>query len=1093
MTTVKFNGQEWRDITVSEINRLPMRSSFFAFEGFGKAARRRMESSSRFQSLDGEWDFKWLTDIKKLKSAWYTSNYHSDSWGKLSVPANWQLKGFGYPVYINKGYDFFDYHSATNPKPLEGFEGHPPAPHLPKYVNQIGTYRRQVRIDPHWRGKRIILHIGACRSAHYVWLNGRPVGYGLDSKLPSEYDIAPYIDWGAPHQQIVLQVFHWSIGSYLEDQDCWRLSGIERSVYLYSTPLCYVSDLQLECSLRNKWQDGNFNLTVRLANSASQVHHVHCSVRLKRRRALHYQEGEIELGAGEQSTLLFSAELPMVAAWSAEFPNLYTLQIRLQSYVSVEKRRNNTTYEYIRIPCGFRSTEIQEGKLLINGKAVMLRGVNRHEFSIHQGFVADEKTMLNDIRLMKQHNINAVRTSHYPNHPRWYELCDYYGLYLVDEANIESHGMGYGSASLSHDPAWRMHHEQRVMRMVQRDCNHPSIIIWSLGNESGGGRNFYYCYQKLRSLDSSRPIQYEGVGYSPTSDIYCPMYASPDMVEKYATGKAASLTADSIIRKVPSGSRNRPLILCEYAHAMGNSVGNLSEYWRLFRRYPNLQGGFIWDWVDQALYLYDKNRQSYFGYGGDFGPASLPNPDGDFCCDGLLDAERRPYPHLLEVKQLYQPFDFQLLSILPLVVECLNLQDFRDCSELSLRWELTSGGLSLAAGRQRRLRCAAGSRLKLILAEKLPPVSMPGCLYLTLTIHQAGREALIPKNYPRATKQIKIETVPPPLLSSRVPTLPPGLSRTAQYLLSMEKSGSQRIIENESSRLIFDVTKGGISKWEVKRESLLLRGAIPNFWYPPTDNDYGNNFVELAQPWYKARAQMQATITKEEFARDRYRVIVQYHFATLSVFVRLNYTFYSNGMGVLAAHYEFKAGGPSEVGCVGIELLFPSLLDNMHWFGRGTHESYPDRKESALMALHSAKISEQRMPYVRPQEFANHCDCQWLSLQSPEGKGLLFVAATPLHFQATNYLPEDFDHLPRKSQRHAIDLSRRDLIALRINCQQRGVGGNDSWGAQPLNQYRVFLPNSFSFQLAMAPLHRQQPQQIAHYAYLIHQDLFGRS
>ena len=1094
MSPVKFNGQEWRDLTLSEINRLPMRSSFFAFESFGKAGRRRPESSSRFQSLDGEWDFKWQTDIRKLKSAWCTRNYNSSSWKKLLVPANWQLKGYGYPVYINKGYDFFDYNNATNPKPLKGFEGTPPAPRLPKYVNQIGTYRRQFKIDPHWQGKRIILHIGACRSAHYLWLNGHPVGYGLDSKLPSEYDIVSCIDWEAPYQQIVLQIFHWSVGSYLEDQDCWRLSGIERSVYLYSTPLCYVSDLQLECGLRNDWQDGHFSLAVLLTNSAIKAHHVHCTVRMKRRGTLFYQEREAEVGANEQSTLHFSAELPMIAAWSAEAPNLYTLQIRLQSGDSTNKgKRENSATEYIHIPCGFRSSEIQEGKLLINGKAVTLRGVNRHEFSIYQGFVADEKTMLSDIRLMKQHNINAVRTSHYPNHPRWYELCDHYGLYLIDEANIESHGMGYGAASLSHDPAWRMHHEQRVARMVQRDRNHPAIIIWSLGNESGGGKNFHYSYQKLRSLDHSRPIQYEGVGYSPTSDIYCPMYASPDMVERYASGKPFSHQAGAITRKVPSGSHNRPLILCEYAHAMGNSVGNLREYWQLFRRWPNLQGGFIWDWVDQAFYLHDKNRQSYFGYGGDFGPTSLPNPDADFCCDGLLDAERRPYPHLLEVKRFYQPFDFHLISTFPLVVECVNLQDFRDCSALSLRWQLTSGGLPLAAGRRRRLRCAAGSSLKLILAEKLPPLPMPDCVYITLTLCQVRRETLIPKNYPLATIQIKIETIPPSLLPNKIPTLPHGLSRTSRYLLPMEKSGSKRIIENERSRLTFDISKGRISKWEINRQSLLLRGAIPNFWYPPTDNDYGNYFVELAQPWYKARTEMRATIAKEEFSRDRYRVIVEYHFGTLPLFVTFTYTFYSNGMGLLDAHYEFKEEGVSEVGCVGIELLFPSLLDNMHWLGRGLHESYPDRKESALIALHSSKISEQRMPYVRPQEFANHCDCRWFALKSPRGGGLLFVAATPLHFQATNYLSEDFEHLPHKSQRHTIDLSRRNLIALRINCQQRGVGGNDSWGAHPLDQYRILLPNSFSFQLAITPLHHQPLRHIARYAHLIHQDLFGRN
>ena len=933
-------------------------------------------------------------------------DYDSSRWDRLTVPSNWQLHGYGYPVYINKGYDFFNYNDKEHPDWLPGFEGIPPAPRLPEKVNQVGTYRRRFVIPRRWRGKRVILHIGGCRSAHYVWINGCAVGYGTDSKLPSEYDVSDAIGWGQRTQQITVRVFHWSVGSYLEDQDCWRLSGIERDVYLYARDLCFVQDVRCTAGLHNRYLDGALKLVVDLHNQRDTVCAVRCVVELRYAPTgapLHAPVvslvHEEHLAAHHHTTLEFAATLDRVQRWSSEAPHLYRLLVSVEKTVS-ENGRSHTEYDFISLWCGFRSVEMREGLLLVNGARIEIHGVNRHEFSIERGFVMTPAVMEQDIRLMKCHNINAVRGSHYPNHPYWYELCDRYGVYVIDEANLESHGMGYGSQSLSYNRNWRLHHEQRVMRMVQRDRNHACIIIWSMGNESGAGRNFTQCYRLIKSLDGSRPVQYEGVGDGEATDIYCPMYLTPQNAKRYAVGHAYTVVCDTEPRTIEaieasevseaSPTRAKPLILCEYAHALGNSVGNLSEYTALFQKYPQLQGGFMWEWVDQAFRLYSEN-QPYYGYGGDYGPASLPNPFMDFCCDGLLNADRHPYPQLAEVKYQYQPFLFEIVSSTPLRVQLTNRQTFASYDALYLAWRVQLNGQCQVRGRKAIPECPAGAsyRCDLLGAVKFKEGAE---YFLEVQLCTTHKSPMLPKDYPVATAQLPL--LPPH--STAQPALDHEYThkrikrRRRSVFVRGGARDSERTITFPNSQIDFDLGAGSVSTWKSGAHRLVQRGMFPNMWYPPTDNDYGSGFVKRMQGWFGAQDLLQARVLSEHHDPHRYRISVEYDLRPhLPLRALFNYSFHECGIVLLGCTFDFYAHHTlKEVGCVGFTTSLSPLLDRLVWYGRGPHESYADRKEGAAVGLYHTALSAQRMPYVRPQEFGNRSDCRWAALQERTGLAL---------------------------------------------------------------------------------------------------------
>ena len=1055
MSGIKFSGHEWRDTECLAVNRLPMRSHFFAFETEKGACDGQPMLSKRFQSLNGTWKFRYVTDTKALEKVWTARDCDTRDWDDMAVPGNWQLHGHGYPVYINKGYDFFDYSDHASPTWLPGFRPDEcPAPELPKFVNQVGTCRRSFSIDSAWRDMRVILHVGGCRTAHYLWINGIGVGYGLDSKLPSEYEISDYIDWNEDEQQIVLQVYHWSVGTYLEDQDCWRLSGIERDVYLYATPQCFAQDIAVEAGLTNDYQDGVLRARITCANMEKEAKNARLLLSASLiadnagveggSDAIDCFQREISLAAAAEEQVNFSVEIPRVRAWSAECPHLYFL--RIVTCRVDDSSEPQAVQEHIHLPCGFRSTEIKDGRLCINGRPIMIRGVNRHEFDPQHGFAVTREVMERDIALIKQYNINAVRGSHYPSHPYWYELCDRYGLYVVAEANVESHGMGYDERSLSRSIAYRQHHIDRVKRMIHRDRNHPSIIIWSLGNESGDGENFAHSYRCAHEEDGSRPVQYEGVGYSEYSDIYCPMYLSPALIEQYAQEKSYTHSADASQRSVPAEKRSKPLILCEYAHAMGNSVGNLREYASLFHTHPHLQGGFVWEWTDQSFYCQTADGRPYYGYGGDFGPPSLPNPFADFCCDGLLSADRKPYPHLHELKFWYQPFRISLYKKDPLTVTLINDHLFSDSSDYYMRWEIRSGSQSLAAGRLDTIECAAEQTVHLKLDCNLQQVYRDAAetsvimgIYLDIALCRKRGNKLVPRNHIAALCQLPLDLSTQPEEDS------------------LELIEKKHIPQMNFERKMNDA--------DAAKLIALAKSLTPNFWIPPNDNDYGNQFAARVRPLWNCHEAMSCEFSPDNL--NRKAGVFHYEHCDLKLDTRIAYRLLTDRPSILidSTFSLEKSEKLDEVACIGCVLRLDRRFDRVSWYGRGPHENYCDRKDSAHMGIYREQVSEQSMPYVRPQEFGNHCDCQWMLFEDNDGHGIRIDAPQPLQMQATRFAMEDFDHEASKRMLHSIDAEagRSDTIFVRLNIQQRGVGGNDSWGSEPLPPYRIFLPWSVSF------------------------------
>ncbi|MCD4731221.1 MAG: DUF4981 domain-containing protein [Bacteroidales bacterium] len=638
-------------------NKVLPHSYFIPFPDEQSAMNLANEDSPFYKSLSGIWKFNWVSDPANKPTEFMKPEYNVNDWDDIPVPSNWELEGYGIPIYVNQPYEW-----TEDPNP----------PYVPHEYNPVGSYRRSFEVPENWEDKEVFIHLGAVKSAFYIWINGKYAGYSQGSKTPAEWNITEFLQSG--ENIVALQIYRWSDGSYLECQDFWRISGIERDVFLYATPKVYIRDFFVKSTLTNDYRNGLFNLHVDVHNKTQYVDDYKILVQIldSSQNIIFDKNKDITFTSTGDAFANYNQIINDPLKWTAETPNLYTLLISLQ--------QDNKIIETVKHSIGFRTSEIKNAQLLVNGKAVLLKGVNRHEHDPVTGHLISRESMEQDIRLMKENNINAVRTSHYPDDPYWYELCDKYGLYVIDEANIESHGMGYGARSLAKDPAWMDAHLDRIVRMVERDKNHPSIIIWSMGNEAGDGINFTAGYKWIHARDDSRPVHYERAGLGLNSDIYCPMYASIGHIENYA-------------RKQPE----KPLILCEYAHAMGNSTGNLQDYWDVIEKYDALQGGFIWDWVDQGLLKTDENGVDYFAYGGDYGPEDVPS-DGNFCANGLVSADRKPHPALAEVKKVYQNIQFNLQILPGGEVEIKNMFDFINLDRFNIYWEITGDGTELAKG-----------------------------------------------------------------------------------------------------------------------------------------------------------------------------------------------------------------------------------------------------------------------------------------------------------------------------------------------------------------------------------------------------------
>ncbi len=996
---------EWNNTDIVQVNKLDPHTTLFPFENMELAISGKKETSQNFLSLNGKWKFHFSEKPSERPMDFYKDEFDVGSWEEINVPGNWELQGYGIPIYVNTTYEW-----TNDPKP----------PLIPTDHNPVGSYRRSFQPPAGWVGQPVFIHLGAVKSAFYIWVNGHKVGYSQGSKTPAEFDITEFIHPG--ENSLALEVYRWSDGSWLECQDFWRISGIERDVYLYSSPKVMVYDFFANASLTNNYQDGLLSLTGEVRNFNAGKGKYSLAVTLLQGNAKLFDEViDFKFKNEVKQDFELTKLLPAARAWTAETPNLYTLVLNLSG--------KGMESVYYRAYIGFRTSEVRHGLLQINGKPVTIKGVNRHEHDEFNGHVVSRELMLKDIQLMKQNNINTVRTSHYPNDPYWLELCDKYGLYVIDEANIESHGMGYKpDRTLGNNPVFRKSHLDRTKRMVERDKNHPSVIIWSLGNEAGDGVNFDTTYHWIKWRDTSRPVQYERALGGKNTDIYCPMYTRIHDLLKYA-GEV----------------QEKPLILCEYAHAMGNSTGNFKDYQDVIESNRQLQGGCIWDWVDQGIAKYTAEGTKYWAYGGDFGPADVPS-DGTFCLNGLVFPDRTPHPGLIEVKKVFQNIEFTPLKFSFDEIEIRNKFNFINLDQFAIYWELETGGEILQDGMVNGADVPPGES-RIFSLQMVPFKPEPGKEYfLNLTAFKIAGDEMVPAGHIVAFEQFEI---PVPMQENQT-SVPPGKGAIAVF----DDSDYIRI-EASNVSFSFDKSNGWLSSLKNKGEEMLHEGLALNFWRAPIENDFGNGMPERLGVWKHAGKnaelmEMSHTLNN----KDNYEVSVKYWIPEVSSFYYLDYEI--NKAGQVRVSGCLKAGNKDlpPMPRFGMTLALPEGYENLTWFGRGPHENYSDRKESAFVGVYESTVRDQYVPYIAPEENGYKTDTRWISLTNESGEGIKFIGDPYVCFSALHFKMDDLDRKQRDGY-HTIDLKERPETYLHIDLAQMGVGGDNSWGAKTHAEYTI--------------------------------------
>ncbi|MEA5457988.1 glycoside hydrolase family 2 TIM barrel-domain containing protein [Arcicella sp. LKC2W] len=1016
---------EWLDPYVTEVNRLPARASAFAYENRELAMAGNKSSSKNFFSLNGNWKFKWVPKPSLKPANFYEENYDDTRWDNFKVPSNWEFAGYGTPIYVNIPYEFDtrfkssdDWGATYGSKILNNTP--PPIPE----DNPVGSYRKKFTLPTDWSGKEVFINLGAVKSAFYIYVNGRKVGYGEDSKLESEFDITEYVHTG--ENVIALEVYRWSDGSYLECQDMWRISGIERDVYLYATPKLDLRDFRVTSILDNNYRNGLFTLDADIQNFSYYDLPATVSAEILDANGvsvLKLENPKPEMvKSTEKQRITLKGEIPNVAQWSAEIPNLYALVLTLTD-------KDGKVLEVIKRKIGFRTSEIKNGQLLVNGKPIYIKGVNRHEHDPVSIHVISEERMIQDIQIMKSLNINAVRTSHYPNHPRWYELCDEYGMYLVDEPNIESHEMGYGlNQTLGNNPVFLNSHIRRTQRMFERDKNHASIIIWSLGNEAGNGWNFYNTYTWLKEHDTTRPVQYERAELEWNTDIVCPMYPDIEAMEKYA-----------------QRYKDRPYIMCEYAHAMGNSVGNFKEYWDMIEKYPNLQGGFIWDWVDQGVII-EKAGKKVYGYGGDWGAKDI-NSDKNFLCNGLVDPERQLHPHALEVKKVYQNIKLENVGLNQ--IEVKNAFSFRNLDNFSLNWSILEEGVEIDRGKIDNLTGIGAGKMKIFTISPKSGLRAGREYFLNVSIKTKSPEPLLAVNSEMAYEQFPLNTI-----KRQAPNLSIGKTST------VNEAGSKITVVGSDFIIVFDKEIGTISSFVKQGIALIKKGPMPDFWRAANDNDFGASTQKKSRIWLKTGKIEPVSDAKVSVVSGNPRIIFTKKILNGDALYTTTYDVDGDGNIKVKNKFDALRGNYPMMMRFGNQMVIPKEFTTLKWYGRGPHESYWDRKTSATVGQYEGKVEDQYHPYIRPQESGNKADVRWASLTNNKGRGLMILQDTDfLNVNAINHSQEDLDPAEDKAQYHSGDLVSREDIYLNVDLQQTGVAGIDSWGHLPLEKYRLNYKN----------------------------------
>lgn len=1027
------NAQEaipyWQNEKINAENREPMHASYFVYENEALLAKNDWKLSENYLDINGLWKFKYVASPNDLPSGFEKSDFNDTTWDDFKIPANWDVNGYGYPIYTNTTYDFAKY-IAINP------------PFVPTKYNPTGVYRRAITIDKNWDGKQIFLHIGTAKSNLTVWINGVYVGYGEDGKLPQEFDITSFLKTGK--NTITLKVMKWSDGSYLECQDFWRMSGITRESYLYARNKVHIKDVEITPDLDASYANGTLKVTAELSEFSKKDNYS-LEVQLK--------EGETIVATQSQkinvanTKLFFDFAVNNPKKWSAEVPNLYQV-----IFILIDKKGN--VVEVIPQNVGFRKIEIKGGQLLVNGQAVYIKGVNRQETDPTTGQTISKARMEEDLKLLKQYNINALRMSHYPNDEYFYELCDQYGIYLVDEANLESHGMGYElSKTLGNKPDWELAHLQRIQRMVERDKNHPSIIIWSMGNEAGNGYNFYRAYLWLKNRDASRPIQYERASYAGwdgksmkfdwDSDIINPQYSAPTAMEEYIT----SIT-----------NPERPYILSEYAHAMGNSMGNFKDYWDVFRAHKNFQGGFIWDMIDQSVYKTREDGTKVFAYGGDFGPKDVPS-DNNFLNNGVFNPERQPHPHAFEMRKVYQNILTSWGNKDAATIKVFNEFFFKNLSNVRLQWQLVLDGVVDTTGTIETLDVNPQESKNFVL-----PIHLEGKkfkeAFINLSYQLKQEEPFLPKNFEIATEQLAFKG------NWKNDVKIKGIAK-----ISVDKTANSITFKSDKTKITFDKKTGFISGYTFENQAVLKEGyqLRPDFWRAPNDNDFGAGLQHQLLPWKEAM--QNPTLLTWNFTTTKENVVVVkaiYSLPQVSAELILEYEINSNGeLNVVQKLNIDKTKEVPMLPRFGMEMVLPKDFNKLHYYGKGPHENYIDRNYSAAVGVYNQTVSEQYYPYIRPQETGNKTAVRWMNLSNDKLQ-LSVQSDELLSFTALHLLTEDLDDGLEKHQRNAADIKERDLTSLKIDSKQMGVGGIDSWQSWPMEKYRL-LDKNYQYQFTIKP------------------------
>jgi beta-galactosidase len=1028
--------RDWENPGMLKQNREDPHSTLISYNDEESALAADKSTSPNYISLNGIWKFH-LTKSPDQRPYWFFKNdYDTRDWDNIEVPSNWEMKGYDVPIYVNITYPF-----KKNP------------PFIPHEYNPVGSYKRDFKIPSGWRNKEVFLQFGAVASAFYVWVNEQLVGYSQDSKTPAEFDITKYLKKGK--NTLAVEVYRWCDGSYLEDQDFWRMSGIQRTVFLHARPGTFINDFFAVGDLENKYRDGLLNLDVLLTERQGKENAFSIEAKLFDNGQVLYSETKDVKLSDNKADIKFVKRLPEIKKWSAETPDLYSLVINL-------KDKDGVILESVGSKIGFRKVEIKNSQLLVNGVAIRIKGVNMHEHDEINGHVISEDLVLKDIGLMKSNNINAMRTCHYPQQEFLYEMCDKYGLYLVDEADIESHGMGYDKdVTLADKPEWAAAHLDRMQRMVERDKNHPSVIIWSLGNEAGDGHNFLADYKWTKERDTTRPVQYERAEKNTNTterhtDIVCPMYSRIEDLEAYAK----------------DDKNDRPLIMCEYAHSMGNSTGNLQDYWNVIEKYPKLQGGLIWDWVDQGILRTDENGEKYWAYGGDFGEEGVPS-DGNFCINGLTWPDRTGKPGLTEVKKVYQYIGFEPVDLNTGLVKIKNKYDFTNLSEFNFDWEVVSDGSIIQSGKLSfpDFKPNTETLVKIPLVKITPDAGTE--YFLNLRASRSQEWNLVPEDHIYATAQFKL-----PAEGAQV-----KINHDAYGVLQEKTRGNNLEVAGADMKIVFNLETGRLSSFIFKGKELFLKGPEPDFWRPPTDNDYGYGMDKLLGVWKKAGAG--SVVTKADITQPepgKVVVVFRYDIKGLAgekiAGYSTVYTILGSSDMIISNSFEKLSEKVPEVPRMGMQMQLPPEFMNLKWYGRGPHENYADRKTSADVGLYESTAADQYVPNVRPQENGYKTDTRWLTLTDDNGTGIL-VSGNPLFcFAALNNIHDDFESPGKLSEyrkdaksanTHINSVKPRELVNLNIDLGQMGVGGDNSWGAIIHPEYRL-LDRKYEYSFRIRPI-----------------------